>query len=162
VKHFMLLSLFVFIAISSVGCQSKGPIPESKMFSLNVTVPKDVQEDKPFKVESALFNNSNSSWEIKHGAAMITYAIYDGNGELVSQGVDQIMVNAIGMVKVLKAKEAYIYDAEGQVQPKLNEFTLSAGSYKIVSKATFNIKHAGKDIEFDITSTPVEIKLAPR
>jgi hypothetical protein len=125
----MLLCLLVFIAISSVGCQSKEPIPEAKMFSLSVTVPEDVQEDKPFKVESALVNKSNSSWEIKHAADMVTYVIYDG---------------------------------EGQVQPKLNEFTLHAGSYKIVSKATFSIKHAGKDIKFEVTSTPVEIKLAPR
>lgn len=39
-------------------------------------------------------------------------------------------------------------------------FTLQAGSYNIVSKAKFRIKHGGKNNDFEIESPPLEIKVS--
>ncbi|QGQ95282.1 hypothetical protein EHS13_10460 [Paenibacillus psychroresistens] len=85
------------------------------MFSLKVTVPKDIQADKPFNVEGVMVNDSGRSWEISHGADMFNYIIYDKNGEVVLQDSELRMVNAIGIMKLLKANEAYVYDGEGHV-----------------------------------------------
>lgn len=159
-KYSILLSILVIIAITIIGFQSdKEPIPKVNMFSINVDAPNDLQADKPFIVNGILVNNSNRSWEIRHGAGMFTYDVYYMNDELVLQDIKQRMVNDVGMFKVLKPKENYMNDGEGQVFPKYNVLTLHAGSYKIVSKVNFNIRHGGKDFKIEIESAPLEIKV---
>jgi hypothetical protein len=152
--------LLVILAITIVGCQSDiESIPKANMFSINVDAPNDLQADKPFVVNGTLINNSNTSWEITHGAGMFTYDVYDMNDELVLQDIELRMVNAIGIVKILKPNENYMYDGEGQVHPKFNELTLHTGSYKVVSKANFKIKQGGKDFDIEIESSPLKIKV---
>ena len=159
-KHSVLVSLLV-ILITLVGCQSDTEtIPKAKMFSIKVDTPKDLQADKLFVVNGALVNNSNSSWEVEHGADMFTYDVYDMKGELVLQDVKQRGVNAIGFMIALKPNDSYSYDGEGHVFPKYNELTLQAGNYEIVSKAKFRIKHEGKNYDFEIESTPFKIKVS--
>lgn len=159
-KYSISLSILVIIAITIIGCQSeKGPIPTANMFSINVDTPNDLQADKSFMVNGTLVNNSNSTWEIRHGAGMLTYDVYNMNDELVLQDIELRMVNDIGIVKILKPNENYMYDGEGQVHPKYNKLTLHAGSFKIVSKANFIIRHDGKDFKIEIESPPLEIKV---
>lgn len=159
-KHSVLLILLVII-VTIVGCQSDTEtIPEAKMFSINVEAPKDLQAVKPFVVNGTLVNNSDSSWEVEHGADMFTYDVYDMKGELVLQDVEERVVNGIGIVITLNPDDSYRYDGEGHVFPKYNELTLQAGSYKIVSKAKFRIKHGGKNNDFEIESPPLEIKVS--
>lgn len=159
-KYSVLVSLLVII-ITLIGCQSDTEtIPKAKMFSIKVDTPKDVQADKLFVVDGSLVNNSNSSWEVEHGADMFTYDVYDMKGELVLQDVKERSVNAVGFVVALKPNNSYSYDGEEHVFPKYNELTLQAGSYEIVSKARFRIKHDGKEFDFEIESTPFEIKVS--
>jgi hypothetical protein len=157
-KRYVLVSLLVII-ITLVGCQSDTEtIPKSKMFSINVDAPKDLQADELFIVKGTLVNNSDSSWEVEHGADMFTYLVYH-NGEPVLQDVKLRVVNAIGFMMSLKPDETYSYDGEGHVNPKNNEFTLQAGNYEVVSKAKFRIKHVDKYYEFEIESQPLKIKV---
>lgn len=135
-------------------------IPTTKMFSIKVDTPKNLQSNKLFVVNSSLINNSNSSWEVEHGADMITYDVYDMKGELVLQDVKERSVNAIGIRVTLQPNDSYSYDGEEHVSPKYNELALQAGSYEIVSKAKFRIKHDGKEFDFEIESTPFEIKVS--
>ena len=94
------------------------------------------------------------------GADMFTYDVYDMKGELVLQDVKERSVNAIGFVVTLKPNNSYSYDGEEHVFPKYNELKLQAGSYEIVSKAKFRIKHDRKEFDFEIESTPFEIKVS--
>lgn len=159
-KHSILVSLLVII-ITLVGCQSDTEtIPKAKMFSIKVDTPKDLQADKLIIVNGALVNNSNSSWEVEHGADMFTYDVYDIEGELVLQDVKQRTVNGIGFRITLKPNDSYSYDGEEHVFPKYNELTLQAGSYEIVSKAKFRVKYGGKNYDFGIKSTPFKIKVS--
>lgn len=157
-KHFVSISLLVVI-VTLVGCQSNTvTIPKAKMFSINVDAPKNLQADELFVVNGTLVNTSKSSWLIEHGADMFTYDIYDLHGELVLQDVTR-SVDLIGFVMTLKPNETYSFNGEEHVQPKHNELTLPAGSYEIVSKAKFRIKHESKDFDFEIESLPLEIKV---
>ncbi|MEV5026657.1 hypothetical protein [Paenibacillus sp. LPE1-1-1.1] len=159
-KHSVLVSLLVII-ITLVGCQSDiETIPKAKMFSIKVDTPKDLQADKLFIVNGALVNNSNSSWELEHGADMFTYDVYDMKGELVLQDVKERFVTGIGRGITLNPNGSYSHDGEGHVFPKYNELTLQAGSYEIVSKAKFRVKHGGKNYDFEIESTPFVIKVS--
>lgn len=159
-KHYVLVSLLVII-ITLVGCQSDTEtIPKAKMFSINVDAPKDLQADELFVVEGTLVNNSDSSWEVEHGAAMFTYVVYQVNGEPILQDAVLRSVDDIGMIKFLKPDETYSNDGEGHVNPKNNEFTLQTGSYEVVSKAKFTIRHGGKKYEFEIESPPLKIKVS--
>lgn len=159
-KRYIFVSLLVMI-ITIVGCRSDAEtIPEANMFSINVDVPKGLQADELFVVKGTLINNSDSSWEIEHGADMFTYDVYKINGERVLQGVGLRVVNDIGFMMSLKPDETYSNDGEGHVHPKNNEFTLPAGNYEFVSKAEFRIKHGDKYYEFEIKSTNHKIKVS--
>lgn len=158
-KRHVLVSLLIII-ITLVGCQNDTEtLPKAKMFSIKLDTPKDVQADKLFVVNGSLFNNSNSSWIVEHGADMFTYDVYDKNRELVLQDVKGRFVHSTGFVITLKPNDSYSYDGVEHVFPKYNELTLQAGSYEIVSKANFSIKHVDKEFEFEIESTPFEIKV---
>lgn len=159
-KRFVLVSLLVII-ITLVGCRSDAEtIPEANMFSIHVEAPKAVQADELFVVEGTLINNSDSSWELHHGADMFTYDLYDINGERVLQDVGLRVVNDIGFMMTLKPDETYSNDGEGHVNPKNNEFTLPAGNYELVSKAIFRIKHRAKYYDFEIESAHLKIKVS--
>ncbi|MDQ0914868.1 hypothetical protein QFZ78_001128 [Paenibacillus sp. V4I5] len=158
-KRYVLVSLLVII-ITLVGCQSNiETIPNAKMFSINVDAPKDLQADELFIVKGTLVNNSDSTWEVEHGADMFTYVVYH-NGEPVLQDVKLRVVNDIGLMMSLKPDATYKYDGEGHVNPKNNEFILQAGNYDVVSKAKFRIKHVDKYYEFEIESQPLKIKVS--
>jgi hypothetical protein len=160
-KHSVLISCLFVIIIALAGCQSDTEtIPKAKMFSIKVNTPKDLQADKLFIVNGTLVNNSNRSWEVEHGADMFTYDVYDMKGELVLQDVKERRVNLIGFLVTLKPNDSYSNDGEGHVFPKINELKLQAGSYKIVSKAKFRIKHDFKYYDFEIQSAPFKIKVS--
>lgn len=110
--------------------------------------------------KGTLVNNSNSSWELEHGADMFTYDVYDMKGEPVLQDVKEQFVNAIGYMVTLEPNDSYSNDGEGHVFPKNNELKLQAGSYKIVSKAKFRIKHDFKYYDLEIQSAPFKIKVS--
>jgi hypothetical protein len=159
-KRYVLVSLIV-ILITLIGCRiDSETIPNANMFSINVDAPKALQADELFVVKGTLINNSDSSWEVEHGADMFTYVVYNINGERVLQDVGLRVVNDIGFMMSLKPDETYSNDGEGHVHPKNNEFTLQAGNYEVISKAEFRIKHGNKYYEFEIDSPHLKIKVS--
>jgi hypothetical protein len=150
------------LVIILAGCQSKSDptMPKATMFSVNVDVPDDLKVTEPFLLNGALVNNSNQSWEIQHGADMFTYDVYDMNGDLVLQDITQV-IEGVEIVHTFKPKDIYSYDkTEFENNYKFNEITLYiARSYKVVAKAKFNIKHSGKNMEFEVISPPLKITL---
>lgn len=158
-KHFVLLSCLLVLIVTLDGCQSETEtIPKAAIFSINVDAAENVQAGKPFIVKGTLVNNSKRTWELQHGADMFTYDVYNRKGKLVLH--DIVRIDAIGIVGTLKPNEGYSYDGEGHVHPKMNELTLQAGSFEIVSIAKFRIKHDGKVFDFDIESPPLKIKIS--
>lgn len=160
-RRFVNISLFIVLIVALAGCQSgtETTVPEAKMFSVNVDAPEGIQANKFFVVKGILINNSDTSWNMEHGADMFTYEVTDGNGEPVLQPVKHGVVNGIGIGTVLKPEVSYSYNGEGHVQPRMDELTLQAGSYTIVSKAKFTINYEGKRYEFEIESAPLEFKV---
>jgi hypothetical protein len=115
-----------------VGCQSNTEVePKAKMFSIKAHTPNNLQANEVFVVNSSLINNSNSSWEIEHGADMFTYEVYDMKGKLVQQDVKERFVDAIGYVTTLNPNDSYSYDEGEHVSPKYNELLLQEGSYEV-------------------------------
>lgn len=161
-RQAVFIALFAILIAALAGCQSDNEttVPEARMFSVNVDAPEGIHADKPFIVKGNLVNNSDTSWNMEHGADMFAYEIKDGDGEPVLQPVKHRVVNGIGIGTALKPDASYSYNGEGHVEPRMDELTLQAGTYTIVSKATFTINYEGKRYEFEVESVPVEFKIA--
>ncbi|CAH1224398.1 hypothetical protein PAECIP111893_05115 [Paenibacillus plantiphilus] len=160
-RRFVNISLFMVLIVALVGCQSgtETTMPEAKMFSVHIDAPEGIQADKPFIVKGNLVNNSDTSWNVEHGADMFTYEVTDGNGEPVLQPVKHRVVNGIGIGTALKPDMSYSYNGEGHVQPRMDELIVQAGSYSIVSKAKFTINYEDKRYEFEVESAPLKFKV---
>ncbi|GLX66093.1 hypothetical protein MU1_04370 [Paenibacillus glycanilyticus] len=144
-----------------VGCQSEKTesVPTAKMFRIQVSTPENVQADESFDVHSSVVNNSNSTWEMEHGAGMFTYEVYDQKGQLVQLDDKERFVDAIGYVVTLDPKAAYNYDEGEHVSSSYNELSLKEGSYTVISKAKFNVKKDGKEYDIELKSKPFKINV---
>lgn len=150
-------------SFSGKGTDRTLPAPENSVseeaalpLRVVVSVPDRVQAGQVFKLSGQLWNDSDDTLELNHGAAMITYTIYDEDGEPVTEEPGMRAVADIGYHVSLLPRKSYSFNEGDHVSPPLNKRTLQkAGSYMVVGTAELQVGRNGKWSTQKFESEPV-------
>lgn len=136
--------------------------PSESMFRIELQSPPTITAGETFEVKGYLVNQSETAWDIFHGADMFTYTIYDDAGKPLPNHEGMISVNDIGLGTTLQPNSKYNYDGEQHVSSKLYQLSVDQpGKYKIVGQAEFYITFDNKSHRFQIQSEPLEVNVDP-